>query len=122
MRIIQVMLSKGWGGAERIYFDLVKSLAEQGVQVQAVMDERFPKKDQLEGVENVIPAYVRPFSHWDFFAAFKLYDTVHQFAPDVIHYHLCRAALMGGRCKEVVCALGGDNPQQHQTQVLPQYK
>jgi len=32
------------------------------------MDERFPKKDQLEGIENVFPSYVRPFSHWDFFA------------------------------------------------------
>ncbi len=96
MKITQVMLSKGWGGAERIFIDLVKGLAEQGVQVQAVMDGRFPKKDQLEGVENVFPCYVRPFSHWDFFAAFKLYEAVNQFAPDVIHCHLSRAALMGG--------------------------
>jgi len=96
MRITQVMLSKGWGGAERIYIDLVKGLAEQGVQVQAIMDGRFPKRDQLEGVENVFPAYVRPFSHWDFFAAFKLHDAVNRFSPDVIHCHLSRAALMGG--------------------------
>ena len=96
MKVTQVMLSKGWGGAERIYIDLVKGLAEQGVQVQAIMDERFPKKDQLEGIENVFPSYVRPFSHWDFFAAFKLYEVVNQFAPDVVHCHLSRAALMGG--------------------------
>lgn len=96
MKVTQVMLSKGWGGAERIYIDLVKGLAEQGVQVQAVMDECFPKKDYLEGVENVFPSYVRPFSHWDFFAAFKLYEAVNQFGPDVIHCHLSRAALMGG--------------------------
>ena len=96
MQITQVMLSKGWGGAEQIYIDLVKGLAEQGVKVQAIMDERFPKRDQLEGVENVFPAYVRPFFHWDFFAALKLYDAVSRFSPDVIHCHLSRAALLGG--------------------------
>ena len=96
MRITQVMLSKGWGGAERIYIDLVKGLAEQGVQVQAIMDGRFSKRDQLEGIDNVFPAYVRPFSHWDIFAAFKLHDAVSRFSPDVIHCHLSRAALMGG--------------------------
>ena len=67
MRITQIMFSKGWGGAERIFIDLVKGLAEQGVQVQAVMDARFPKRDQLEGLVNVFPVYVKPFSHWDFF-------------------------------------------------------
>ena len=97
MRITQIMFSKGWGGAERIYIDLVKGLAEQGVQVQAVMDARFPKRDQLEGLANVFPVYVKPFSHWDFFAASKLTRLIKQFNSDVIHCHLSRAALLGGK-------------------------
>jgi len=97
MRISQVMLSKGWGGAERIFIDLVKGLAEQGVQVQAIMDERFPKKDQLEGIANVFPVYMRAFSHWDFFAAHKLKQAIKQFSAELVHCHLSRAALMGGK-------------------------
>ncbi len=97
MRISQVMLSKGWGGAERIFIDLVKGLAEQGVQVQAIMDERFPKKDQLEGIANVFPVYFRTFSHWDFLAATKLKQAVKQFSAELVHCHLSRAALMGGK-------------------------
>lgn len=97
MKVTQIMLSKGWGGAERIFIDLVKGLAEQGVQVQAIMDARFPQRRQLEGVDNVHPVYVRAFSHWDFFAANKLTRAVSDFSPDVIHCHLSRGALMGGR-------------------------
>jgi glycosyltransferase involved in cell wall biosynthesis len=97
MKVTQIMLSKGWGGAERIFIDLVKGLAEQGVQVQAIMDARFPQRQQLEGVDNVHPVYVRPFSHWDFFAANKLTRAVSDFSPDIIHCHLSRGALMGGR-------------------------
>jgi glycosyltransferase involved in cell wall biosynthesis len=91
------MLSKGWGGAERIFIDLVKGLVEQGVQVQAIMDARFPQRHQLEGVDNVHPVYIRPSSLWDFFAANKLTRAVAAFSPDVIHCHLSRGALMGGR-------------------------
>ena len=102
MKVTQIMLSKGWGGAERIFIDLVKGLAEQGVQVQAIIDARFPQRQRLEGVNNVYPVYVRPFSHWDFFAANKLTRAVRDFSPDVIHCHLSRGALMGGRAAKKI--------------------
>ncbi len=97
MRITQIMLSKGWGGAERIFIDLVKGLAEQGIQVQVIMDRRFQQKNQLEGIDNITPSFIRPLSHIDFIAAAKLCKKIKQFAPDVVHCHLSRGALMGGR-------------------------
>ncbi len=97
MRITQIMLSKGRGGAERIFVDLIKGLSEQGVQVQAIMDERFPQRDELEAIENVFPCYVRPVSHWDPFTVSLLYRRVKKFKPNLLHCHLSRAALMGGK-------------------------
>ncbi len=97
MRISQVMLSKGWGGAERIFIDLVRGLAEQGVVVQAIVDERFQQKSQLEDSDNIVLSCVRAHSHWDLFAGAKLYRQVRRFNPDLVHCHLSRAALMGGR-------------------------
>ncbi|MCF6218671.1 MAG: glycosyltransferase family 4 protein [Gammaproteobacteria bacterium] len=97
MRITQIMLSKGWGGAERIFIDLVKGLAEQGIQVQVIMDRRFQQKKRLEGIDNIHPSFIRPLSHIDFIAAANLCKKMQRFSPDVVHCHLSRGALMGGR-------------------------
>ncbi len=96
MKITQIMLSKGWGGAERIFIDLVKGLAERDIQVQAIMDKRFKQKSQLEHVADVYPFHIRPLFHWDFLAANRLHRAIKEFSPDIVHCHLSRAALMGG--------------------------
>ena len=53
MRISQIMLAKGFGGAERSFVDTALALAERGHQVQAICHKEFSKIGLLQNIDNI---------------------------------------------------------------------
>jgi glycosyltransferase involved in cell wall biosynthesis len=95
MKISQVMLSKGFGGAERLFVDFCRALADDGHQVQAVCHPEFEAVSQLEN-PNIIIAHLR--ARWDFnpLTRMRLAKILRDFSPQVIHSHLARGAAIAG--------------------------
>ena len=96
MRLTQVMLSKGFGGAERYFVDLSLALAARGHQVQAICHRKFMGLALLEH-PNITVRPIPLFASWDPFGARKLEQALRDFTPAVIHTHLARAAHVAGR-------------------------
>ena len=96
MKITQIMLSKGWGGAERLFVDLCQLLAASGCSVQVICHSQFPKIVYLENVDGLIVNPVNARIHWDLIALRRIKQLIRQFTPDVIHTHLSRATWLGG--------------------------
>lgn len=96
MRLTQVMLSKGFGGAERYFVDLAQALAARGHQVQAICHRKFTGLPLLEH-PNIEICALPFFASWDPFGARELEAEIRKFAPAVIHGHLARAAHVAGR-------------------------
>lgn len=95
MKIMQIMLSKDFGGAERLFVDCCKSMASFGHDIVAVCHPNFIKMSSLVGDNiSIFPLKVR----FDYspFARLKLSSIVRKCNPEVIHTHLCRASLLGG--------------------------
>lgn len=95
MRICQIMLSAGYGGAERLFVDLCVALARAGHPVQAICHPDFRARDQIQcpGVRiDTLKA------RWDRspLARFNLSRAIRRFAPHVIHSHLARGAALAG--------------------------
>ncbi|CAN5749937.1 glycosyltransferase family 4 protein [soil metagenome] len=95
MRIVQLMHSHGWGGAEQHLVQLATEQATRGHEVIFAG----PHDSWLR--ENLAPAGVHtehlrmsglldPFSHW------RLRALVRDFAPDVVHAHGVRASFYAG--------------------------
>jgi len=96
MKITQIMLSKGWGGAERLFVDLCQLLAASGCTVQVICHSQFPKMACLENIDGLVVSPVNARIHWDLLALGRIKQLVRRFAPDVIHTHLSRATWLGG--------------------------
>ncbi len=96
MRLTQVMLSKGFGGAERYFVDLSLALAARGHQVQVICHSKFMGLPLLDH-PNITVCPIFFFASWDPFGARKLERALRDFAPAVIHTHLARAAHVAGR-------------------------
>ncbi len=97
MRITQVMLTKGFGGAERSFVDTVLALAERGHQVQAICQPNFVKRNLLEGNENITLSCVKQSGWWDELAASRIRRAILEFKPSVVHAHLARGSWLAGR-------------------------
>ena len=97
MKITQLMLTKGFGGAERYFLDLSLALADAGFEVQAVCHSRFQKRDLLARDPRIRLAAINVRSTWDPLAAFQITREVRAFGPDLVHAHLARGACIGGR-------------------------
>jgi glycosyltransferase involved in cell wall biosynthesis len=95
MKIAQVMLGAGFGGAERYFVDLVGALAKAGHEVLAICHPGFVQIDALQAIAAV--ATVNAHGNFDPFAARKLGRQLTAFAPDVVELHLNRAGLYGCR-------------------------
>ena len=98
LSITQVMLSSGFGGAERLFVDLCLALAERGVSTQAVCHQDFVRMNDLTGHEGIEVTAVPVRGNWDFLAERKIRRAIEHFRPSVIHSHLARGALYSGRC------------------------
>ncbi|HBR94045.1 MAG TPA: glycosyltransferase [Opitutae bacterium] len=97
MRISQIMLGKGFGGAERSFVDTALALAARGHAVQAICHAKFSKRDLLENVPNLELYRVNAGGEWDFWTPRKIEKLLLGFGAEIVHTQLKRAAWHGGR-------------------------
>lgn len=96
LRITQLMLSQGLGGAERYFVDLCGALADRGHAVQAIFHRDFVARNELEKHPNIECVPVRIWASWDPGARRTIREQVRQFSPQVMQAHLARGARIGG--------------------------
>ena len=102
MKIVQLMLGRGYGGAERAFVDTCLALAESGHEVLAVVDSAFYGRGFLQGHAGITMASLRVRARWDPLARYQLRRQLQQFAPEVVHIHLRRGmALAAGTVKQL---------------------
>ena len=103
MRVSQIILAKGFGGAERSFVDTALALAERGYQVQAICHKRFSKIELLQGINGIQVETVNVGSEWsDFLTPRKIAAKLRAFEPNIIHTQLRRAAWHGGHAGKIV--------------------
>ena len=96
LRITQIMLARGFGGAERHFVDLSLELADAGHAVQAICHREFEQRAVLEDHPNIRVVGARVWASWDRPAKAAIWRAMERFAPQVIHAHLARGALFAG--------------------------
>ncbi|MCB1747913.1 MAG: glycosyltransferase [Gammaproteobacteria bacterium] len=96
MRVTQIMLAAGFGGAERHFVDISRALAASGVVVQAICHPGFTRRDALEGIDGITVCPIRVPGSWDRTAVWRIARRLDTFRPDLVHTHLSRAGLLGG--------------------------
>jgi glycosyltransferase involved in cell wall biosynthesis len=97
MKISQIMLSKGFGGAERYFVDLCVALTTTGHQVQAICHPEFQQRSLLEHCPQLTLVPIRAHGPWDRWATHKIKQQIASFQPALIHTHLARGAWLGGK-------------------------
>ncbi|WP_206673346.1 glycosyltransferase [Tepidiphilus baoligensis] len=88
MKVSQVMLSKGFGGAERYFVDLCTALARRGHAVQAICHRGSEAERRLRGIPNLELAPIRVLGTWDPLASWAIHRALRRFAPQIVHVHL----------------------------------
>jgi glycosyltransferase involved in cell wall biosynthesis len=101
MRVSQIMLAKGFGGAERSFVDTALALAERGHQVQAICHKRFSKIELLQNIDGIQLETVNAGSEWDFVTPCKIAAQLKAFRSEIVHTQLKRAAWHGGRASKI---------------------
>ena len=96
MKITQIMLSKGFGGAERAFVDTAICLASRGHKVQVICHRRFGKLGELQTTPNIQVDAFAPINKNDFISLLRIRNAMKAFGSDVAHIHLNRAATLGG--------------------------
>lgn len=99
MKITQMMLAKGFGGAERYFVDLCLALADRGHKVQAICHHRFYGRELLAGDPRIELESFNVLGWWDLMARRNISTAVTRFAPEVMQSHLARAAYIGGKVR-----------------------
>jgi len=102
MKITQIMLGKGFGGAERSFVDTALALAARGHEVQAICHRDFIKRNLLEGVTNIQLDPVKAGGELDFVTPRRIAGHLRAFGPEIVHTQLKRAAWHGGRAARKV--------------------
>lgn len=97
MRIAQLMLAKGFGGAERSFVDLTAALVRRGHDVLAICERRGQALSHLRRVEGLALAPIGVLGAWDPFALWGIRRRLRAFGPEIVQCHLARAAHLGGR-------------------------
>ncbi len=101
LKITQLMISKGFGGAERLFVDVSVALAESGVKVQVICHKDFVKKSALYH-PNIDMCDVNVRGAWDLWSARQITHAIRDFQPAVIHSHLARGAWFAGRAARIL--------------------
>ncbi|MEE8399338.1 MAG: glycosyltransferase [Desulfobacterales bacterium] len=96
MRICQVMLSSGFGGAERLFVDACLCLADRGHRILAVCHPGFEALSQLQH-PNIQLFSLTVHYDWSYLATVRLRRAMRDFRPQIIHSHLARGAAVAGR-------------------------
>ncbi len=97
MRMSHVMLSKGFGGAERHFVDLTLEMAMRGHDVQAICHRDFDAASEFAGVANLCVEAIAVMGTWDIWAARRISRLISLFRSEVVHAHLARAAHLSAR-------------------------
>ena len=95
-RITHVMLSKGFGGAERYFVDLCRGQAALGHSIQAICHPAFVARGLLQGQPGIELASVKAHGRWDLLARRRLRRLLAEHRPEVVHTHLARATALAG--------------------------
>ncbi len=97
MRITQIMLSRGFGGAERAFMDTSMALADRGHTVQVICRSSFTQRGKLEVHPGIEVFGVSLLNQYDWISMLRIRAAMKRFRPAVAHIHLNRAARLGGR-------------------------
>ncbi|MBE0436515.1 MAG: glycosyltransferase [Methylomicrobium sp.] len=97
LKIVQVMLSKGFGGAERYFVDLSLSLAQAGHNVLVICHKDFVGYERFAGQSNIQVHGISVMGHWDPIASWRMAAIIKAFQPDVVQAHLARGAFIAGK-------------------------
>lgn len=92
------MLGKGFGGAERLFVDLVIEQNAAGIKVLPICHPR-GKARQLIEAAGIKCACVRSMGWWDPLAPLRIRRLAIRFNADVIHTHLARATCLTAKAK-----------------------
>jgi glycosyltransferase involved in cell wall biosynthesis len=96
VRIAQIMLAKGFGGAERSFVDLCAELLMRGHQVLAVCEARGAALPMLRALPGLDIVTVRVWGAWDPLARVAISRALRARRVEVVQCHLARAAHLGG--------------------------
>ncbi len=96
MRIAQIMLARGFGGAERAFVDLCIALSRRGHLVLAIGGIDSDSMDALAGYNGVKRERVRCYGTWDLRCRRSIRHNLRYFSPDLVQTHLARASALGG--------------------------
>ncbi len=96
MKIAQVLIASGFGGAERLFVDICNGMARRGHKILAICPADFQGISLLDVGPDICIEAVN--SHWDRnpFAEMKLRRVISSFQTEVIHTHLARTASLTG--------------------------
>lgn len=92
LKITQIMLARGFGGAERHFVDLSLELADGGHTIQAICHRAFEQRAVLEAHPNISVIGARVWGAWDRLAKSATWRAIDRFGPQVVHAHLARGA------------------------------
>lgn len=95
MRIAQIMLARGFGGGERLFVDLCRSLAARGHAVLAIGRTESEALDLLAD-DPLERLRVRCRGPWDPLCRRAIARALARFEPEIVQTHLARASALGG--------------------------
>ncbi len=102
MKITQIMLAKGFGGAERYFMDLSLAISELGHELQIIHHKRFRGAHQFAEIGSITVNPVTVFGNWDIYAVRRIKTLIKSFSPDIVHAHLARASHIAGKsCHDI---------------------
>ncbi|MHB8454392.1 MAG: glycosyltransferase family 4 protein [Acidiferrobacterales bacterium] len=96
IKVTHVMLSRGFGGGERLFVDLCLALAQHGVQVQAIHNCDFVRRSTFDNIPGLSAVPISMWGGWDPFARAQIVRAINAYRPDLIHSHFARGASVAG--------------------------
>ena len=97
MKITQLMLAKGFGGAERLFVDLVSVLANMGNDVLAICQPGSETENVLKSNPDIKINTVRAFNTRDPFAWRAIASKIQKHDSEIVQSHLSRGTHMAGK-------------------------
>jgi hypothetical protein len=87
MKITQIMLAKRFGGAERLFVDLVSALVNIGNDVLAICQPGSETEHVLKGIAGINIKTVKTFSTRDPFAWRVIASKIQQHDSEIVQSH-----------------------------------
>jgi glycosyltransferase involved in cell wall biosynthesis len=100
MKITQLMLAKGFGGAERLFVDLVTMLACLGNDVLAICQAGSEVENILKNNSDIRIETVRVYSTRDPIAWRAIAKIIQKHDSDIVQSHLSRGTYLAGKACE----------------------